>query len=232
MKKYVAIFVIIAAVVMGMGFFDMYRSAIKSFWSQNDPAPYALTGWETTASEWTALTAALYWEGHLDESEDGLVAIAWTIKNRVMSRHFPNTIRGVVTHGFEIGRRTGCQYSFVCNGAGESPTEYVRLMNRMGVHLTAAQAEKRWREYSAIAARFLEDPGQDITRGANHYWATSMGNPYWISDIEPDSIIKIGSHTFGWSRKKGSDVPRILNWWEKLFQARNMSVEEESSALF
>lgn len=179
-------------------------------------APYATPGWEDNCSEWTALTAALYWEGDLDEPPEGLWAIAWTIRNRVASRDFPrdrsrpNTVRGVVTDGFKPGRRGGCQFSFVCNGAGESPQEFHRLMTRMGKELTPESCQKRWQEYSRIAAKFLENPGLDPTNGANHYWAVTI-DPYWVdTDIVPESIIKIGSHKFGWSRVLGEDVPRKL----------------------
>lgn len=179
-------------------------------------APYATTGWEDRASEHTSLTAALYWEGDLNESEAGLRAIAWSIRNRVTSKDFPrdrarpDTIRGVVTDGFRIGRNGGCQFSFVCNGAGESPAEFKRLMAKMGIELSLQECEERWVKYSRIASDFLSDPGSDLTMGANHYWVASI-KPYWVkTDIMPESIIKIGSHKFGWSRVLGEDVPRIV----------------------
>lgn len=178
---------------------------------RNLPAPYATTGWETRASEWTALTAALYWEGQLEESTDGLRAIAWTIRNRVKSADFPNTVRGVVTEGYKKGKQDGCQYSFVCNGAGESPAEFQRLMRRMGIELSLEQCLDRWLRYSKVAADFLEDPGKDLTGGANHYWARTMKvDPYWVkTDIVTETIRTIGSHKFGWSRYRGEDVPHL-----------------------
>ncbi len=172
-------------------------------------APYAWGGWEKRASEWTALTTALYWEAAPYESESGLKALAWIIRNRVQSKEFPDTIRGVVIQGYNGQTGGGCQFSFVCNGAGESPREFVRLMRKMGVHMTAVEAEARWRRYSRLAAEFLRYPGCDLTGGANHYWAVTMPDPYWKSDLDPESIIKIGSHWFGWSRYLGNDVPRV-----------------------
>lgn len=186
-------------------------------------APYATTGWEKRASEWTALTAALYWEGADDESQEGLWAIAWQIRNRVASRDFPrddaapDTIRGVVTDGYKRGRGL-CQYSFACNGAGESPKEYCRLQNRMRKkegrpRLSLPYCERRWARYSEIAAKFLDDPGKDPTMGANHYWAAYVDETKfeWMKrDIVSESIIRIGSHKFGWSRNLGEDVPRIV----------------------
>lgn len=54
----------------------------------------------------------------------------------------------------------------------------------------------RWRESTVIA--------QDVLRGkyifgggANHYYADYIQEPYWWSDIDPDSIFKCGKHIFG-----------------------------------
>lgn len=177
------------------------------------PAVYATGGWEGWADDHTALTTALFWEGDMHESEAGLRAIAWVIRNRVRSRDFPrdkslpNTIRGVVIDGYHLGQREGCQFSFVCNGAGESPEEFIRLQERIGVGLTLEESKRRWAEYSRIAAEFLRDPGRDLTKGANHYWAATIADPYWVRvDVEPSSRIRIGSHWFGWSRVLGEDV--------------------------
>jgi len=213
MEAYMRRTVLIMAIIMSIVITGFYFSAS---WKEQKSAPYATTGWENRASEWTALTAALYWEGHLYESKEGLWAIAWVIRNRVSSSDFPrdssrgDTIRGVVTDGVKKGRRGGCQYSFVCNGAGESPAEFKRLLAKMNIELTLEECVKRWVEYSRIAAEFLKDPGNDPTNGANHYWVAAI-NPYWVkTDIVNESIIHIGSHKFGWSKVLGEDVPRII----------------------
>jgi spore germination cell wall hydrolase CwlJ-like protein len=207
----VAVALIASALIVA---FYAYTPAV----SPQKIAPYAWGGWERKAStsQWTCLTAALYWEGALDESQAGLRAIAWQIRNRVSSRDFPrnkklpHTICGVVTDGYRPGRRTGCQYAFVCNGTGESPYEFCRIQDeKMKQHLSLAQCKARWVRYSRIAAAFLKNPGSDPTRGATHYWAASIDDPRWVkTDIAPDSIIQIDSHKFGWSRFLGEDVPR------------------------
>lgn len=171
-------------------------------------APWASSGWEKWADDELALATALYWEAAPRESVEGLRAIAWVIKNRVSSHEFPDSIREVVIQGYKGQKNGGCQFSFVCNGAGESPREFVRLMRKMGVRMTVVEAEARWRKYSRLAADFIKNPGCDPTGGANHYWAVTMRDPYWKADLDPASIKKIGSHWFGWSRYMGNDVPR------------------------
>jgi spore germination cell wall hydrolase CwlJ-like protein len=57
-------------------------------------------------------TAALYEAGH---DERGQKAVIQLILNRVRHPAFPKTICGVVYEG--VGRSTGCQFSFVCDGS-------------------------------------------------------------------------------------------------------------------
>lgn len=208
MKKHVLTFIFIGACLMLGGFIWKYKAEIRSLYS-GEGAPYATTGWERTGGEWTALTAALYWESAVHESESGLRAFAWTIKNRVRSHDFPDSIRGVVVEGYQKGKRDSCQFSFACNGAGESPFVYCRLMNRDRNMLTLQQCKERWVRYSYVALRFMLFPGTDLTGGANHFWAATHPKPYWYTDLAPGSVRQIGSHYFGWSRYRGSDVKRI-----------------------
>jgi spore germination cell wall hydrolase CwlJ-like protein len=60
------------------------------------------------------LTAAVYYEAR-SQSEDGQRAVAQVVLNRVRDRAFPNSVCGVVYQGAE--RRTGCQFSFTCDGS-------------------------------------------------------------------------------------------------------------------
>ncbi|MBC6411814.1 MAG: cell wall hydrolase, partial [Hyphomonadaceae bacterium] len=69
---------------------------------------------EYQASEHQCLAEAVYYESR-SEKRSGQEAVAEVILNRVDSRHFPDTICGVVYEGSE--RSTGCQFSFTCDGS-------------------------------------------------------------------------------------------------------------------
>ena len=60
------------------------------------------------------LTAAVYYEA-ASEPLDGQRAVAQVVLNRVRHPAYPNTVCGVVFEGAQ--RRTGCQFSFTCDGA-------------------------------------------------------------------------------------------------------------------
>ena len=87
-------------------------------------------------------------------------AVAQVVLNRVRHRAFPNSVCGVVFQG--AGRRTGCQFSFTCNGtmrgrvntaawnrardiasAALSGTVYARVGNATHFHTTGVSP--RWR---------------------------------------------------------------------------------------
>jgi len=59
------------------------------------------------------LTTAIYYEA-ASEPDDGQRAVAQVILNRVRHPTFPATVCGVVYQGSE---KTGCQFSFACDGA-------------------------------------------------------------------------------------------------------------------
>ena len=59
------------------------------------------------------LATAIYYEA-ASEPDDGQRAVAQVILNRVRHSAFPNTVCGVVYQGSE---RSGCQFSFACDGA-------------------------------------------------------------------------------------------------------------------
>ena len=60
------------------------------------------------------MTAAIYYEA-ATEPLDGQRAVAQVILNRVRHPAYPNTVCGVVFEGAQ--RRTGCQFSFTCDGS-------------------------------------------------------------------------------------------------------------------
>ncbi|HVF93497.1 MAG TPA: cell wall hydrolase [Sphingomonas sp.] len=84
-------------------------------------APFTLTGIgaRDRARALECLTAAIYYEA-ATEGDAGQAAVAQVVLNRVRHPAFPATVCGVVYQGSE---RSGCQFSFACDGAaGRVPT--------------------------------------------------------------------------------------------------------------
>lgn len=123
-------------------------------------------------------TAVLYEAG---DDPAGQRAVAQVVINRARHPAFPKTICGVVFEGQE--RRTGCQFSFTCDGA-----------------LTRWKpSEALWARSRSVAAAAL---GGSVYRPVGHatHYHTDWVVPYWQSSL--DKITKVGDHLFfrwtGW----------------------------------
>ncbi|RYY29140.1 MAG: cell wall hydrolase [Sphingomonadales bacterium] len=77
-------------------------------------SPFKLAGTPNDkARALQCLTTAIYYEA-AREPDDGQRAVAQVVLNRVRHPTFPSTVCGVVFQGSE---RSGCQFSFACDGA-------------------------------------------------------------------------------------------------------------------
>lgn len=119
------------------------------------------------------LSQAIYYEA-ASESLGGQKAVAQVVLNRVSHPSYPNSICGVVYQGSE--RRTGCQFSFTCDGS----------MRRT----PGASAMSRAR---SVAQDALSGDVYRPVGLATHYH-TIWINPYWASSL--DHIGTIGAHRF------------------------------------
>jgi spore germination cell wall hydrolase CwlJ-like protein len=119
------------------------------------------------------LTAAVYYEAR-SQSEDGQRAVAQVVLNRVRDRAFPNSVCGVVYQGAE--RRTGCQFSFSCDGS----------MNR-------AREPGAWDRARAVAAAALGGSVYAPVGAATSFHTTSI-LPWWASSLA--RITTVGAHVF------------------------------------
>ena len=123
-------------------------------------------------------TAVLYEAG---DDTIGQRAVAQVIINRVRHPAFPKTICGVVFQGAE--RRTGCQFTFTCDGA-------------LYRHRWSDAAWARARTVAGMALR-----GQVFAKvgHATHYH-TDWVVPYWSASL--DKVSAVGTHLFfrwtGW----------------------------------
>jgi len=133
------------------------------------------------------LGQAIYFEAGFQPVE-GQRAIAQVVLNRVRDRDFPDTVCGVVYEGWK--RRTGCQFSFVCDGS---------LWRRPPTIEELASAELIARE--ALGGSVMAAVGT-----ATHYHTWKV-DPYWNDTLV--KIAQIGDHIFyRWPGKAG--LPSFL----------------------
>ena len=134
--------------------------------------PPLLAG-QTPESAAQCLTLAIAYEAGL-EPVAGQEAVAQVILNRVRHTAYPDTVCGVVWQGAQ--RRTGCQFTFTCDGSLRRPR-------------TAAAMAGAW----AVAARVLAGQTADHVRGATHYHADYV-SPYWAPSLT--RVRQIARHIF------------------------------------
>jgi spore germination cell wall hydrolase CwlJ-like protein len=128
----------------------------------------AETGWFGEQQRCMALN--MYWEAR-GEGSDGMIAVGWTVLNRMRSRRFPSTPCDVVYQG---GQRRGCEFSWWCDGKSYRPRD-----------------ASSWRLAQLLAERVLLSPPADPTGGALYYHSTSV-RPGWTHA----RTTRIGRHVF------------------------------------
>ncbi|MBU7579569.1 MAG: cell wall hydrolase [Porphyrobacter sp.] len=104
----------------------------------------------------------------------GQEAVAQVIHNRVRHSGYPDSVCGVVWQGSE--RRTGCQFTFTCDGSLRRP--------RTPAQIASARA---------VAARVMAGESTDHVRGATHYHADYV-SPYWAPSLA--RVGQIATHIF------------------------------------
>jgi hypothetical protein len=119
------------------------------------------------------LSEAIYYEAR-GETYRGQVAVGEVVMNRVRSRHYPDTICGVVYQGST--RATGCQFTFTCDGS-----------------LTKRPRGRGWERAQHIARQVMMGYTRPVTRTATHYHTTAI-DPYWSDSLVETT--RIGTHIF------------------------------------
>jgi len=121
----------------------------------------------------TCLTQAIYYEAAYEPLQ-GRRAVAQVVLNRMRHPSYPNSVCGVVYEGHT--RRTGCQFSFTCDGS-----------------LLRPPAPGAWREAQAIAKAALAGAVEESVGTATHYHADYV-LPKWAFTL--GKMAKIGQHIF------------------------------------
>ena len=125
------------------------------------------------AQDRRCLTQAIYYEAR-NQSLAGQIAVADVVLNRVENRRYPDTICGVVFQGSK--RRTGCQFSFTCDGSMKG-----RIERRAMV------------EAQTVATAVLGGFRLELTDGATNYHANYV-KPYWAPTLAQTA--QVGDHLF------------------------------------
>lgn len=125
------------------------------------------------AASLQCLTAAVYYEAR-SEGLEGQRAVAQVVLNRVRHSAFPKSVCGVVFQG--SSRRTGCQFSFTCDGS-----------------LRGARDREAWLKARRVATTALAGGVYGPVGLATHYHTTAI-RPWWASAMRP--AVTVGSHIF------------------------------------
>ena len=114
--------------------------------------------------------------------------------NRVADPAYPNDVCGVVFQGFE--RRTGCQFSFTCDGS-----------------MARLPEGRAWSRARQIAQAALAGRADAPVGGATHYHTNAI-YPYWAPSLR--RVASIGAHIF--YTKPGTAAPRPPVSFERVEQ--------------
>ncbi|HEX5420243.1 MAG TPA: cell wall hydrolase [Gammaproteobacteria bacterium] len=112
----------------------------------------------------------MYWEAR-GEGRRGMIAVGWTVLNRVKNPLFPSTPCAVIHQG---GERPPCQFSYWCDGKSDRPRDL-----------------PSWRSALKIAAKLLSHPPPDPTGGALYFHNRSVRTPR-----HHVRTARIGAHVF------------------------------------
>ena len=135
--------------------------------------PFRLGGALDASRDLECLTQAAYYEAR-GEGRDGMRAVAQVVLNRARHTAFPKSVCGVVYQGAE--RRTGCQFSFTCNGS-----------MRARVNSTA------WNRARDVASAALSGTVYSAVGNATHFHTTGV-SPSWRHSLQ--RVNQVGVHIF------------------------------------
>ncbi len=129
------------------------------------------------------LATAIYFEAR-GESTRGQLAVAQVVMNRVRSTLYPDTICGVVFQG--QWRKTGCQFSFTCDGRADVPRDKVK-----------------WRQANLLARQMTKGETWlgDIGYATNYH--ADYVKPRWRREM--NRIKQLGKHIFYRVKRKQID---------------------------
>ncbi len=135
--------------------------------------PFRLGGALDASRDLECLTQAAYYEAR-GEGRDGMRAVTQVVLNRVRHSAFPNSVCGVVFQG--AGRRTGCQFSFTCDGS-----------------MRGAVNRAAWNRAREVASGALSGSVFAPVGNATHFHTTGV-SPGWRNALV--RVNQVGDHLF------------------------------------
>ena len=135
--------------------------------------PFRLGSTLDASRDLDCLTQAAYYEAR-GEGRDGMRAVAQVVLNRVRHPAFPKSVCSVVFQG--AGRRTGCQFSFTCDGSMRG------RVNRAA-----------WDRARAVATAALSGAVYSNVGNATHFHTTGV-SPGWRNSLV--RVSQVGDHLF------------------------------------
>ena len=136
-------------------------------------SPFRLANALDASRDLECLTQAVYYEAR-GEGRDGQRAVAQVVLNRARHAAFPKTICGVVFQG--AGRRTGCQFSFTCDGSMRGRVD-----------------RGAWNRARSVATEALSGRVYAPVGTATHFHTTAV-SPGWRGSLV--RVGQVGDHVF------------------------------------
>lgn len=149
------------------------EAGLRSGTTVDAARPFRLNGALEASRDLDCLTTAVYYEAR-GEGQSGMQAVAQVVLNRTRHGAFPQTVCGVVYQG--AGRRTGCQFSFVCNGA-----------------ISGRREGGAWERARRVAVAALSGHVYAPVGNATHFHTTAV-NPRWSGQLV--RVAQVGNHVF------------------------------------
>lgn len=135
--------------------------------------PFRLGSTLDASRDLDCLTQAAYYEAR-GEGRDGMRAVTQVVLNRVRHPAFPKSVCSVVFQG--AGRRTGCQFSFTCDGS---------MRGRVN--------QAAWNRAREIASAALSGAVYSQVGNATHFHTTGVA-PGWRNSLV--RVGQVGDHLF------------------------------------
>jgi spore germination cell wall hydrolase CwlJ-like protein len=134
--------------------------------------------------ELNCMTKNLYFEAGNQKTDTAMVAVGYTVINRVKSKNYPSNVCGVVYQGHKTASgnfvKNKCQFSWVCDGKRDEPkNNYAE--------------RKAYERAKRIALEVLTNRAKNPIGNATLYHATYV-TPYWAKVSK--RVRKIESHIF------------------------------------
>lgn len=139
----------------------------------NAALPFRMVGALDASRDLDCLAQAVYYEAR-GEGVAGMRAVAQVVLNRARHPAFPKTVCGVVYQG--AARRTGCQFSFVCDGS-----------------MRRGKEPGAWRRAREVASRAMGGYVFADVGNATHFHTTGV-SPGWRNQLM--RVTQVGTHVF------------------------------------